>query len=857
MKSQIRSFVAITFFAAFLAAIPSMAYADQPQDGQPSQSIICSPDPKEDSLDPKPEDAPFGSGENPDTNDASAASPSQDIQEEDEGSPEESSGGDPALSDGNQSDGSATEPDDATPVQKEPDDGESNESDNSADESKPENNGESSSEKDNGAEGDSKGEADASEPDNPPLEEGAYAILNGSGNGFAVDVVNASTADGTPVTLWQNNWNDWQKYQFQYVGNGEYVIVAAHSGKALTASKDTDAITQQTLTFDASQRWTLIPEGDGRWRIVSALRGLSMDVEGGNAGNSVRVRLYASIEGLAGQLFFFGFVPYHAIDDGTYTIEIRDDDLQVIDVVASSQAAGANVTSYANGNDANQKFTIRQRADGWYEIIATHSGQALDVVNYGTSAGTNVTQWTYTGTDNQLWMLTAADDGWYYIIPKINRNLRLDVEGGHAGNGVNLWLWDPTTNNNGYGQMFRFVRMIEDGYYVIASSANERYVLDVVASSSADGANVTLWEKTYADNQVFHIYQVSGRNYKIVAAHSGKALDVVAGGQLNGTNVTQWSTYETNNQLWHGEVDGSGAVAFLAVCSGLYLDVEGGFAGNSINIQTWQKSNTNDGRGQSFILTRMVWTFDERQRALSSFASSWGISTFGNYTMSQAVASALQSAVDSVRSAGYDLGFVMIDLTTGQGISCNADTRFYSASTVKGPYVASVVDHNPWALDAWSSTIDSILVHSNNASYASLRNAFGSQPIYDWCVKSGVNTDISQSYYTWYSARELAKLWATNYEFFTNGGWAGSSLAPRFGNAQGSVTQYALGGTYTMQSKGGWVTGGINSTCDAAIVYTPSGVYLTAIMSNLPSNQSALVPLVRALEQAHYDMRSQ
>lgn len=74
MKSQIRSFVAITFFAAFLAAIPSMAYADQPQDGQPSQSIICSPDPKEDSLDPKPEDAPFGSGENPDTNDASAAS---------------------------------------------------------------------------------------------------------------------------------------------------------------------------------------------------------------------------------------------------------------------------------------------------------------------------------------------------------------------------------------------------------------------------------------------------------------------------------------------------------------------------------------------------------------------------------------------------------------------------------------------------------------------------------------------------------------------------------------------------------------------------------------------------------------
>lgn len=135
-----------------------------------------------------------------------------------------------------------------------------------------------------------------------PLAEGVYSILNGSGSTpvYAVDVISGSYASGTEVTLYENNWDPWQQYSFKDLGDGEYAIIATHSDKVLTAASASDSITQETAkltgsTYDPSQRWTLqkVVESDAvKWRIYSAFRNMYMDVEGGNAGNSVAVRLY-------------------------------------------------------------------------------------------------------------------------------------------------------------------------------------------------------------------------------------------------------------------------------------------------------------------------------------------------------------------------------------------------------------------------------------------------------------------------------------------------------------------------------------------------------------------------------------
>ena len=254
----------------------------------------------------------------------------------------------------------------------------------------------------------------------------------------------------------------------------------------------------------------------------------------------------------------------------------------------------------------------------------------------------------------------------------------------------------------------------------------------------------------------------------------------------------------------------------------------------------------------------MVWTFDERQAALSSFATNRSITTFGEYSIGSGARQALLSAIDRIQSSGSSVGFVMMDLTTGQGVAYNADQRIYSASTIKGPYVASLVSQNPNALQSWSATISNILYYSSNEGYSSIRQAFGSTPFYAWCQKSGVDTGLASEYYTWYSARELAKLWVTNYDYFTRGG--GSALGSRFEHAQISALQNTLGSQYKVQSKEGWYSGSAtiyDSTSDGGIIYSSTGTYVVAIMSSIPENHSALSSLARAIDRAHSEMRIQ
>ena len=48
--------------------------------------------------------------------------------------------------------------------------------------------------------------------------------------------------------------------------------------------------------------------------------------------------------------------------------------------------------TYLNGN--NQHWRLEATGDGWYRIVAQHSGKALDVAGCGTADGTDIRQWS-------------------------------------------------------------------------------------------------------------------------------------------------------------------------------------------------------------------------------------------------------------------------------------------------------------------------------------------------------------------------------------------------------------------------------------------------------------------------------
>jgi hypothetical protein len=192
------------------------------------------------------------------------------------------------------------------------------------------------------------------------------------------------------------------------------------------------------------------------------------------------------------------------------------------------------------------------------------------------------------------------------------------------------------------------------------------------------------------------------------------------------------------------------------------------------------------------------------------------------------------------------------------GISYNVDEEFYSASSIKGPYVASVVSMYPEALDDSNTTIKNILYYSDNQAYADLRSMYGDAPIDQWESDCGASFSFeSGSDYAFYNARTLALLWERNYLYFTTDE-VGQKLAKLYENPETSAIHDALGDQYTTQTKAGWFTTDsttYNTSVDAGIVYSDDGPYIVVVMCDIAGeNLSSLEPLVKALDEIHSEL---
>ena len=87
----------------------------------------------------------------------------------------------------------------------------------------------------------------------------------------------------------------------------------------------------------------------------------------------------------------------------------------------------------------------------------------------------------------------------------------------------------------------------------------------------------------------------------------------------------------------------------------------------------------------------------------------------------------LTDATHAIEQAGFAVGYAMLDLSTGVSVSYNADAQFYSASSIKGPYVTSVVRYElgDSAQSSEGSRISAIIESSDNAAYSNMRDAYG------------------------------------------------------------------------------------------------------------------------------------
>lgn len=217
----------------------------------------------------------------------------------------------------------------------------------------------------------------------------------------------------------------------------------------------------------------------------------------------------------------------------------------------------------------------------------------------------------------------------------------------------------------------------------------------------------------------------------------------------------------------------------------------------------------------------------------------------------------LESALSTFLGKGYKLGFVMVDLSTGRGVSYNADQMMYPASSIKAAYCTMVLETTGGQVSSSvSSTIEDCIVNSSNDAFHSLINSYGLNSYGNWLSKYAPNAapKAYMYYYPDISANELANVWREIYRYGKSGEAGSDILTSALSQSNHSALGGLLRSRYTVWSKPGWYPAdgnGIQATNDTGIVFSDCGDYLLVLESNADEDFSQIFPLIDALNATH------
>lgn len=238
---------------------------------------------------------------------------------------------------------------------------------------------------------------------------------------------------------------------------------------------------------------------------------------------------------------------------------------------------------------------------------------------------------------------------------------------------------------------------------------------------------------------------------------------------------------------------------------------------------------------------------------------------------------ALQDTLDQAQELG-DVGVVFYDLSSGKGVTYNADAEVYGASSYKALYVLYVcellVETGQVSLDdalgtyggysmGWLTVRDLIetsVVNSDNDSFVALRATFDQDGYEDWIAALGVEDEValdSMSDFPTYCPRTSVKLWREMSEYLSRESETSQWLSGLLASTTRSFIRDGIADDHAMvRNKAGWISeAGCNATCDAGLIDVYGDTYIMSIMSSMPwSDRSS--EAVAAIAKALYDTRA-
>ena len=436
------------------------------------------------------------------------------------------------------------------------------------------------------------------------FEGGARVVSSALNPSQVLDVPSGSLGSGVAMQLYSRNDTDAQTFEFEKTGDGYYAIRNMKSGLYLSLYttwaelRNGTVVTQQSWYDGLSQKWCVKPVGNGQYIISSAMDcSMVLDVSNGVASNGSAVQAYAD-NGTAAQRWSFSpaktlrqrldelaAANAGALAPGTYSVASALGSSHVLDAAGAGTADGTAAQLYsANGTDA-QAWVVEDAGAGYVTVRNAASGLALDVPAANASSGARLQLWTPNGSWAQKWV-AVRDGGGIRLVSALSDSLSVDLPCASTADATRLQLY---ADNGTAAQRWSFIapgctQLVPNGIYVVKSSLNTNYVLDVSGASSENGANVQVYEANETAAQLFAFCWNAGY-YNIFNLGSGKYLDLENGSKLDRVNIQQWGTTPNDNSKWSLRANKDGSFSLVNYASNICMSVASQSIGNYVNVE--------------------------------------------------------------------------------------------------------------------------------------------------------------------------------------------------------------------------------------------------------------------------------
>jgi hypothetical protein len=278
------------------------------------------------------------------------------------------------------------------------------------------------------------------------------------------------------------------------VYNGNLFMLVNRNGKAmdLIGGNTADGAVINQWSYDdnsLNQRWSIIPTGNGHFRLASYVSGKDASVQGDSVSNGAQIVNSAYVEG-----------------------------------------------------DTSHQWDLVDAGNGWFNIVNVRSGKYLDVDQNSLNDNAKLQQWDPTGADCQKWRLQPVGD--IYIQAK-HSGKYIDIGGGRTDNNAPIIQWPFQTVN---WFKWRFDN-VEEGWYKVTSLN----VLSRSISVQYQTPYCILYDYLGGDDEKVRIVPQNDGSFKLFYKFSGLLWDISAASLSDGAQLTQYNDLNHDNQKFYLE----------------------------------------------------------------------------------------------------------------------------------------------------------------------------------------------------------------------------------------------------------------------------------------------------------------